>query len=167
MEAVVLDSSVIVKALVKPGRWLPADVYCREIETHVKARRVVEILGQRRSRVLIPYPVLVEVAAVVSRLVSRELAEKTIDSLRSTENYVIIDEEDVREEALEIAINTGSSGFDAYILATARKHNAILITDDEPMSIHANQQNIKCILLRKTPINEIEKQIHPQRENYS
>ena len=156
MEAVVLDSSVIVKALVKPARWLPAEIYRRELETHIKARRVVELLRLRKRRVLIPFPILVEVAAVLSRLADKELAEKTVESLRTTENYVVIDEEDVREEALKIAIDTGSSGFDAYILATAQKYKALLITDDQPMSIHAKKQHIKSILLRNTTIQDLE-----------
>lgn len=37
MEEVVLDSSVIVKAVLRPGRWLPSEVYERELETHDKA----------------------------------------------------------------------------------------------------------------------------------
>ncbi|WP_075050084.1 hypothetical protein [Ignicoccus islandicus] len=75
METVVLDSSVIVKAIVKPGHWLPIEVYRREAETHKKARKVIELLKQRNRTVVFPFPVLVEVAAVISRLVSRELAE--------------------------------------------------------------------------------------------
>ncbi len=156
METVVLDSSVIVKAIVRPGRWLPTEVYRREAETHVKARRVIELLKKRNRTVVFPFPVLVEVAAVVSRLLSKELAERTVESLRTTTNYIVVDERDVREEAIKVAIRTGSSGFDAYILATALKYNAILITDDEPMSIHAKKEKLECILLRSISSSELE-----------
>ena len=44
MEDVLLDSSTIVKSIVKPGRWLPDDVYKRELETHRKARVLVKAL---------------------------------------------------------------------------------------------------------------------------
>ena len=37
MKPVVLDSSVIIKAIVRPWRWLPIKVYRREAETHLKA----------------------------------------------------------------------------------------------------------------------------------
>jgi len=156
METVVLDSSVIVKAIIRPGRWLPVEVYRREAETHKKARRVIELLKQRKRIVIFPFPVLVEVAAVLSRLVSRELAERTVESLRSTRNYIVVDEKDVREEAINVAIETGSSGFDAYILATALKYNALLITDDEQMSTHAKKEKLECILLRSIPLGGLE-----------
>ncbi len=156
MEKVVLDSSVIVKAIVKPGHWLPAEVYRREIETHKKARRVIELLKQKKHTVLLPSPILVEVAAVLSRLVSRKLAEETVKSLRNTSNYMIVDEEDVREEAINSALETGSSRFDAYILATALKYKALLITDDEPMCAHAKKEKLECVLLRSTPLGELD-----------
>ncbi len=38
MEKVVLDSSVIVKSILKPGRWLPDDIYERGLRTHHKAK---------------------------------------------------------------------------------------------------------------------------------
>ncbi len=41
MEEVVLDSSIIIKSILKPGRWLPEEVYRRELETHHKARALV------------------------------------------------------------------------------------------------------------------------------
>ncbi len=116
-------------------------------------------MKQRKRKVILPFPVLVEVAAVLSRLVSRELAKRTVESLRSTENYIVVDERDVREEAINVAIETGSSGFDAYILATALKYNALLITDDEPMSIHARKEKLECILLRSISLDELKEMI--------
>ena len=156
MEPVVLDSSVIVKTIVKPGYWLPIKVYRREAETHMKARKVIELMKKRNRTVVFPFPVLVEVAAVISRLVSRELAMRIVESLRTTTNYIIVDERDVREEAIKVAVQTGSSGFDAYILATALKYNTILTTDDEPMSRHTKKEKLECILLRSISSSELE-----------
>ncbi|MCE4623819.1 MAG: hypothetical protein F7B11_03620 [Caldisphaeraceae archaeon] len=86
----VLDSSVLVKPILKPGHWLPNEIYKRKPETHRKARVLIKTLKLHQAIVLIPYPVLVEVAAVVARLASRELAEKAIESLKATKNYIII-----------------------------------------------------------------------------
>ncbi len=137
MEEVVLDSSVIVKTILKPGHWLPDEIYGRELETHHKAKILIKIFKSRQTIVLIPYPVLVEVAAVITRLVNRELAERVIESIKTTKNYIIVYEEEYRDKALQVALNTGSSGFDAYIIALAWIRNALLITDDESMSKHA------------------------------
>ncbi|MCE4610972.1 MAG: hypothetical protein F7B17_03275 [Desulfurococcales archaeon] len=73
MEEVVLDSSVMVKAILKPGRWLPREVYEREVNTHIKAKTLIKLLDKYGVRVLIPYPVVVEVAAVIARLAAASL----------------------------------------------------------------------------------------------
>ena len=110
--------------------------------------------------VLIPYPVLVEVAAVISRLASRELAEKVVESLKTTKNYTVAYEEEYRDNALKVALATGSPGFDAYIIGLAWSRAALLITDDEPMNKHAETLGVKVLLLRNTNIEDIMKQLH-------
>ncbi len=42
MEEVVLDSGVIVKSVLGPGRWLPEEVYRRELETYHRAKTLVK-----------------------------------------------------------------------------------------------------------------------------
>ena len=160
MEEVVLDSSIIVKSILKPGRWLPEEVYKRELETHYKARTLVKTLKSSNITALIPYPVIVEVGAVIARLASRELAEKVVESLRTTKNYTVVYEEEYRDKALKVALLTGSSGFDAYIIGLAWNRDALLITDDEPMSRHAEALGVKVVLLRSTNVEDIMKQLH-------
>jgi len=87
---VVLDSSVIVKSLVKPGHWLPRHVLEREEETHVKAKTLIRLLSEKHYTVPIPYPALVEVAAVLTRLVNSSFARKVVESLKSTRNHVTV-----------------------------------------------------------------------------
>jgi len=41
---VVLDTSIIVKAVLKPGKWLPRSVYERELETHRKSRLLIRVV---------------------------------------------------------------------------------------------------------------------------
>ncbi len=157
MEEVVLDSSVIIKSILKPGRWLPEEVHRRELETHYKAKTLIKTLKSKSSgvTVLIPYPVIVETAAVLTRLMDRELAERIVESLKTTASYRIVYEEEYREKALQVALETGSSGFDAYIIALALKENALLITDDEPMSKHAETLGVKVLLLRNTSLKDL------------
>ncbi|MCE4614407.1 MAG: PIN domain-containing protein [Desulfurococcales archaeon] len=116
----VLDSSVIVKSVIRPVHWLPGEVYKRELETHRKAKVLIKTLESHQTIVLIPFPVLVKVVAVISRLANWELAEKVVESLRTTENYTIVGEEEYRDTALQVALETGCSGFDAYIIALAQ-----------------------------------------------
>ena len=51
MGKVVLDSSVLVKSILRPGRWLPSNIYCRELETHRKARMVIMLLRDKGGTV--------------------------------------------------------------------------------------------------------------------
>lgn len=52
MGRVVLDTSIIVKAVLKPGKWLPRSVYERELETHRKSRLLIRLLNEKRWRFL-------------------------------------------------------------------------------------------------------------------
>ena len=64
-------------------------------------------------------------------------------------------EEDYRGKALQVALKTGSSGFDAYILALAWDRDALLITDDEPMSKHAETLGVHVALLRYASLEDL------------
>lgn len=79
MGRVVLDTSVIVKAILKPGRWLPKDVYEREVETYRKSRLLIRLLREKHAEVLIPFVALVEVAGVLTRLTSSSLAREVVN----------------------------------------------------------------------------------------
>jgi len=116
---VVLDTSVIVKAILTPSRLQPKDVYEREVETHRKSRLLIRLLREKRIEVLIPFIALVEVAGVLTRLASSSLAREAVESLKTSENYRIVYEEEVRDLAIEVALQAGSSGFDTYFIAVA------------------------------------------------
>jgi len=103
---------VIVKAVLKPSRWLPKDIYEREVETHKKSRLLIRLVKQKRIEVFIPFVALVEVAGVLTRLASSSLAREVVESLKTSENYHIIREEEIRDHANKIALEVGSSGFD-------------------------------------------------------
>ena len=50
MGRMVFDTSVIVKAVLKPSRWLPRDIYEREAETHEKSRLLIRLVRQKRIK---------------------------------------------------------------------------------------------------------------------
>jgi len=152
---VVLDTSVIVKAVLKPGKWLPRSVYERELETHRKSRLLIRSLNEKGVELLIPFAALVEVAGVLTRLASRDLAMRVVESLRTTRSYRIVYEDEIRDYVIETALSTGSSGFDIYFIATAKLYNAALVTDDEPMSMQAERVGVNTILVRKTSTEEL------------
>jgi len=155
LDGVVLDTSVIVKAVLKPGKRLPRSVYERELETHRKSRLLIRLLNEKGVELLIPFAALVEVAGVLTRLASRDLAMKVIESLRTTKRCRIVYEDEIRDYAIEMALSTGSSGFDVYSIATAKLYNAVLITDDEAMSIQAERVGVNTILVRKASTEEL------------
>ena len=159
MGKVVLDTSVIVKAVLKPSRWLPKNIYEREVETHEKSRLLIRLVKQKRIEIFIPFVALVEVAGVLTRLASSSLAREVVESLKTSENYHIVYEEKIRDHAIKIALEVGSSGFDTYFIAVAKKFNAMLITDDEPMAIYAKHLSIDTILIRRISIEELRAKI--------
>jgi len=146
---------VIVKAVVKPGRWLPKDIYGREVKTHKKSRLIIRLLEEKRIGVLIPFAALVEVAGVLVRLASRSLAEGVVESLRTTENYQVIYEDEIRGLAVNLALETGAGGFDTYFIAVAKLYDATLMTDDEPMAICAERVGVDAILVRRVDEREL------------
>lgn len=114
---------------------------------------------------LIPFVAPIEVADVPTRLASSSLSREVVESLKSSEDYHIIHEEEIRDRAIEIALEVGSSGFDIYFIAVAKTFNAVLITDDEPMAVHAERLGIDTILVRKISIEELRTKIDMLAEN--
>ncbi len=165
MGKVVLDTSVIVKAILKPGRWLPRDIYEREIKTHEKLRLLIRLLKEKQIKMLLPFVALVEVAGVLTRLTSRSLAREVVESLRTTENYQVIYEEKIGDSAIYLALETGASGFDNYFMTIAKLYNATLITDDEPMAIYAERIGIDTILVRRINKRELIAKINKLANN--
>jgi len=96
---------------------------------------------------------------VLTRLASSSLAREVVESLKTSENYRIVYEEEVRDLAIEEALQVGSSGFDTYFIAVAKKYNATLITDDEPMAMRAKHLGIDTILIRKVNVEELKLKI--------
>ena len=149
---VVLDTSVIAKALLRPRRSLPKEVLERENKTHEKAKLVVHLCDDHE--VLLPKACLVEVASVLRRNGHRDVIPEVVESLSLS--YTIVPEESLFETAVEVASETGAAGFDCYFMALAMIENALLITDDEKMALHSRKMGIETLLLRETEKEELQ-----------
>ncbi|MEB3817080.1 MAG: hypothetical protein LRS46_03985 [Desulfurococcales archaeon] len=101
--SVVLDTSVIVKSILKPPRHLPHHVYEREVETRRKIHVILEILESQGYTVYFPRAGIVEVAAALKR---GGLNKQTIIELVGgmEETFVIVGEDIVYGKAFEVAL---------------------------------------------------------------
>ncbi len=98
---------------------------------------------------IFPRAGLVEVATVLRRnSLSRDTVNNILDTIEKT--FIIVSEDLIFNKAVEIALLEAPSRFDTYFIALALKVKALLLTDDEPMAIHARNLNVKTILVRAT-----------------
>jgi len=67
-DRVIPDTSIIVKVVLKPGKWLPRSVYELELETCRKSRLLIKLLNEKGVELLIPFATLVGVADMLTRL---------------------------------------------------------------------------------------------------
>jgi len=150
---------VLVKSVLRPGRWLPSNIYCRELETHRKARMVIMLLRDKGVRCSATVPRYSWDGSCNPQASGREAGKRSsrVPQIHERLYYTIVFGEEIREDALEVAIRTGSSGFDAYIIALAWRRNAILLTDDEAMSMHASRIGARALLLKAVSEKELER----------
>ena len=151
---VVLDTSIVAKSIMAPPRYLPKDIYEREIKTREKIRVILSLLENSGSKVFFPKAGIIEVVSVLKRGgMSKEHVLRVVESLNAT--FVVVDESVIYEKALEAALATAPSGFDTYFIALALLTDSLLITDDKGMADHARRLNIDSILVREATIEEI------------
>ena len=151
---VVLDSSVILKALLSPPRNLQEKVLQREVETHKKSQLILELIEEREVEVHIPAVALVEVAGVIRRLTG-DKSKASLASDTIGEMFKVHYDSELLEKAKEVAILTGASGFDAYFIGLARLLELPLLTDDRGMHIRAKKIGINSVLIREASLSEL------------
>ncbi|ADT84756.1 PIN domain-containing protein [Thermococcus barophilus] len=151
---VILDSSVILKALLSPSRNLPEKVYNRERQTHEKCKYLMRLIEERNIEVHVPTVAKVEVAGVIKR-VTGDADKALLAAITISENYNLHYDVELIEKALEISLSTGASGFDSYFIALANLLNLPLFTDDKGMHIKAMGMGIKSYLIRELTIDDI------------
>ncbi|NOZ77035.1 MAG: type II toxin-antitoxin system VapC family toxin [Euryarchaeota archaeon] len=147
-ERLTFDSSVIVKALAPPRRKKPDNIYEEQVLIHKKALRLFEDVIRRRRHMYIPSFVLVETAAVISRLTNKEeYAERAVEKVRKYSQRVLSDT-DILDRSITTAIKTKASGFDNMVIACALESGTPVLTDDSTLHKIAVDNGIESYLLR-------------------
>ena len=144
-----VDSSVLVKALAPPRRRKDDEMYRHQLSLHHRALEIFEDIIRKNKTMFIPSIVLVEVAAVISRITnSREDAYEAVEKIRKHSHRVLSDS-DILDSAIATAVETKASGFDNIVLACTRLTGSALITDDLKLHRIAEEHGIESYLLRE------------------
>jgi len=151
----VLDTSVIIKGLIKPRRRKEDSILQEQIRIHETASTRLDRFYKGRIHFIIPSIAVVEIAAVSARLTGIK------DTGIETANFVygiaseVINENNILAECIETAAETKISGFDAVYITCAKVTRSELITDDKGMYDAAVRTGIKAKLLREMTKNHL------------
>ncbi len=140
MTGVTLDASIIIDAYA--GR-----------ERKDMSLTLLEFLAENQAQLIEPKILIVEVAGVLVRYITRKDVEKALSIIEEASE--LIPEEEIWTTALTIALKTGSRISDSYYIATATLHNTNLITSDKPQCNSARKTGVKCIYLPDTNLKNV------------
>jgi len=144
-----VDSSVLVKALAPPRRRKRDNLYQHQLAIHRGALAIFEDIIRKNRKMFIPSIVLIEVAAVISRITNnREDAYESVEKIRKHASRILYDS-DILDSSVASAVDTKASGFDNIVLACARLTGSALITDDLKLHRIAEKHRIESYLLRE------------------
>ena len=145
----VVDTSVLVKGLVPPRREKKDGLYQSQQKIYLWCKQFLEGIDSGVTRMIIPAVALVETAAVISRLTNDPVvAREAVTYLRRVASVVLHDTE-LWFPAIEIGIQTKSSGFDVLFLTCSKLTGAPLITDDKKLWEAAKHHGFSCFLVRE------------------
>ena len=123
MRKLTIDSSVIIASLLEKE------------PRHQEALKIWETVLSGENIAIMPYSVLVEVAAAIRRRTgSEDLAYEVRKAILEIENisFVVLDQKSA-DEASDLAIQTGVRGLDALVIQVVKEFETELITFDEEM----------------------------------
>jgi len=142
-----IDTSVIGNGFIPPRRRKQDSIYKEQLRLHTIAKSFLTEVETKKIVMNIPSVALVEIAAVASRLTGKnERGTEAVNYLRK--QGTIFYDTQFLETAIQIAIDTRISGFDAVFIAIAKLTNSTLITDDKGMHKAAVSLGINSKLLR-------------------
>lgn len=129
-------------------------LYPKRIERYERARRVLDKISYLGLPVYEPFLLEIELKAVLVRRLEPklviEIVSKTLDHVN------IVEENEIHDLASEIALATGCRAVDSYYIATTKKFNVVLITNDKVMKLNASKMNVKAYyLLEDTDYEEL------------
>ncbi|PKP57855.1 MAG: hypothetical protein CVT89_03790 [Candidatus Altiarchaeales archaeon HGW-Altiarchaeales-2] len=147
MSNVTLDTTVLIKGIIPPGRIKKDSIYEEQFKLHITARSIIHKIEINESVMNVTSTALIEVAAVAARLTGKEdrgiLAS---DYVRKHGN--VVGDIYLPDESISIAAKTKISGFDSVFIACAKITASTLITDDKQMYEAAVKIGINAQLLR-------------------
>ena len=131
---IVIDASTLAKYLLREERWTQVSIYVRERRPLYTVDHVVKEVANAVWK-----------HAYLRRLISSDAAFKLLEGLaRLIETRVIVVEQEdaYLRRALELALSTGVTVYDALYLAQAEKYGELL-TSDKRQAEAAKQLGIK------------------------
>jgi len=147
MNKLTLDTTVLAKGMIPPGRKKKDSIYEEQFRLYDIAKSIILEVENRKAIMSIPSVALVEIAAVGSRLTGKgERGIMASDYVK--EHGTIIYDICLLEESIRIAARTKISGFDSIFIACAKITDSILITDDKKMYEAAVKAGVETKLLR-------------------
>jgi len=130
---IVFDTSIYIDALIPTLK-----------ERNIQAKEIIKITTERNLEVFEPRAFIVELAGVLSRFKRSEEVKRILDIL----NFInVLQENEIFEEALDIAFKTHCRAIDSYFIATSKLTNSILISNDRIMVNNAKKYGIKAYYL--------------------
>jgi len=133
-EKVVLDASVVV------------DLFAGRDEKRVRAAEAAfKCFQEKGVRLYAPKLLLVEVAGVLVRFMPPERAAPAISILR--ELVITVSDAVFYEDALELALSTGSRGADSYYMGLAKVVGAVLVTSDKAQATNAKRAGVRSFYI--------------------
>nr|QNO51278.1 hypothetical protein ILBEGJOJ_00008 [Methanosarcinales archaeon ANME-1 ERB6] len=136
---IVFDTSIYIDALI------PA-----KEKRNIQAREIIKITTERNFEVFEPRTFIVELVGVLSRFKRRKEVKRVLNILIFIN---VILENEIFEEASDIAFEMHCRAIDSYFIATSKLTNSILIANDRIMVDNAKKYGIKAYYL----IEEIDK----------
>lgn len=105
------------------------------------SEELFSIIEENALSVVEPDIFKVELTGQVSRRVQKEKAAKICEEIFS--ELIFIDTSRIFEEALSIALETGSRASDSFFIASARMQKAILVSNDKYQLESARRSGIE------------------------
>ncbi len=120
-------------------------LYPTRPERHQRARTILKKISELGLPVYEPFLFEIELRAVLVRRIN---PRQVLEIVATVLNHVnIVEEREIHDKAAETALTTGCRAVDAYYIATARRFNAILVTNDKVMKENGLKANIEVYYL--------------------
>jgi hypothetical protein len=105
-----------------------------------------------------PFLFEIELTGILSRKYSKERITEILERIKN--KIEVVDEVDLHEISLSVAMETHCRAIDSYFVATAKLTNSILITNDRVMAYNAKKYGIEAYYL----LEEFDKAVERLKE---